>query len=204
MEQGDKMRVKRWLKEMPALAIIGTVLFGVLAVGGSLLVWGSNFAQDMVHNQLAAQKIVFPAKGAANFSPKEFPGLQRYAGQAVDSGPKAKAYANQFINVHLQGIGGGKTYSQLSAESMANPNDAKLAGQVATVFKGETLRGLLLYAWGWSVVGLIAYWVGIAAFLGAIGVGGALVISFLMHEKHVKAEEKAQTPGFSATPAAVA
>jgi hypothetical protein len=197
------MRVKQWLKEMPALAIIGTVLFGVLAVGGSLLIWGSNFAQNMVHDQLSAQKISFPAKGSPSLDPKEFPGLQRYAGQAVDSGPKAKAYANQFINVHLKGIGGGKTYSELSAQSMASPNDTKLAGTVQTMFRGETLRGLLLYAWGWSVVGLIAYWVGIAAFLGAIGVGGALVISFLMHERHVKAEEKAQTPGFTATPAPV-
>jgi hypothetical protein len=198
-----EMRVKNWLKEMPALAIIGTILFGVLAVGGTLLMWGSNFAQDMVHNQLSAQKIVFPAKGAANFSPAEFPGLQRYAGQAVDSGPKAKAYANQFINVHLQGIGGGKTYSQLSAQSLANPNDAKLAATVQTMFRGETLRGLLLYAWGWSVVGMIAYWVGIAAWLGALGVAGALVLGFVFHEREVKAERKAEARGFDPTPVAV-
>ena len=198
------MRVKRWLKEMPALAIIGTVLFFVLAVGGSLLLWGSNFASNMVHDQLSAQKITFPAKGSPSLDPKEFPGLQRYAGQAVDNGPKAKAYANQFINVHLQGIGGGKTYSELSAQSLANPNDAKLAATVQTMFRGETLRGLLLYAWGWSVVGMIAYWVGIFAWIGAIGVGGALLISFLLHERDVKAEEKAHAPGFTATPAPVA
>ncbi len=196
-------RLRSWLKEMPSLAIIGAILFIVLAVGSVLLLWGSNFADNMVHDQLASQKIVFPAKGAANFSPQEFPGLQRYAGQTVDSGPKAKAYANQFIAVHLEGIGGGKTYSQLSAEAQANPNDTKLAGTVATMFKGETLRGLLLYAWGWSVVGMIAYWVGIAALLGAIGVAGALVIGFLMHERDVKAHAVAPTTG-GAMPAPVA
>jgi len=198
------MRVKQWLKEMPALAIIGAILFFVLAVGGTLLLWGSNFADNMVHDQLAAQKIVFPQKGAANFSPQEFPGLQQYAGQSVDNGPKAKAYANQFIAKHLVGIGGGKTYSELSAQSLANPNDAKLAATVQTMFRGETLRGLLLYAWGWSVVGMIAYWVGIAAWLGAIGVAGALVLGFLLHGHEAKAREKATTPDFTATPAPVA
>jgi hypothetical protein len=35
-----------------------------------------------------------------------------------------------------------------SAASQANPSDAKLAGQVLTLFKGETLRGLRLNAFG--------------------------------------------------------
>ena len=174
------------IKEMPVLAIIGSVLFMVLAVGGVLLLWGANFADNMVHDQLSAQKISFPQKGAESFDPKVYPGLQQYAGQAVDSGPKAKAYANEFINVHLKGIGGGKTYSELSAQSLANPNDAKLAGTVQTMFKGETLRGLLLYAWGWSVVGAIAFWVGIAALLGALVVGLALLIGFAAHERRLR------------------
>ena len=29
-------------------------------------------------------------------TPAEFPGLQQYAGQKVDNGPKAKAYANEY------------------------------------------------------------------------------------------------------------
>ena len=62
-------------------------------------------------------------------------------------------------------MAGGKTYSQVSARA-ANPNDTVLAGQVATLFKGETLRGLLLYAWGWSVVSTIALYAAIAALIG--------------------------------------
>ena len=42
------------------------------------------------------------------------------------------------------------------------------AGQVAVAFKGETLRGLLLYAWGWSVVSTIALYAGIAALIGFV------------------------------------
>src|SRR5438132_1199806 len=82
-------------------------------------------------------------------------------------GTKAKAYANQFINKQLQSVANGKTYSQVSAAAQANPTDTKLAAQVQTLFRGETLRGLLLYAWGWSVVGHIASLAAWGAFIGA-------------------------------------
>ena len=179
------MRARNWFKTVPALVIIGSMLFLVLAVGGGLLLWGSNFANNMVHNQLSEQKIVFPPKGPA-LDVKEFPGLEKYAGQTVDNGPKAKAYADQFIKVHLKQIAGGKTYSEVSALSRANPDDKALEGQVQTLFRGETLRGLLLNVWGWATVGAIASWVGIAALLGAIAVFGALVLGFMMHERQIK------------------
>jgi hypothetical protein len=189
------MRVKDWLKTVPSLAIIGTILFAVLAVGGGLLLFGSNFSKNMVHDQLAQQRITFPAKGSPTLDPQEFPGLQQYAGQAVDTGPKAKAYANEFIAAHLKKASGGKTYSEVSALSQADPGNTKLAAQVQTLFRGETLRGLLLYAWGWSVVGAIAYWAGLAALLGALGVLGALAMGFLLHERQIKlAVAKLATP----------
>ena len=189
------MRVKDWLKTVPSLAIIGTILFAVLAVGGGLLLFGSNFSKNMVHDQIAQQRITFPAKGSPTLDPQEFPGLQQYAGQAVDTGPKAKAYANEFIAAHLKKASGGKTYSEVSALSQADPGNTKLAAQVQTLFRGETLRGLLLYAWGWSVVGAIAYWAGLAALLGALGVLGALAMGFLLHERQIKlAVAKLATP----------
>jgi hypothetical protein len=107
------MRVWNWLKTVPALVIIGSMLFCVLAVGGGLLLWGSNFASNMVHSQLSEQKIAFPPKGPA-LDPKEFPAC-RMRGQTVDNGPKAKAYADQFIKAHLKQVAGGKTYSEVSA-----------------------------------------------------------------------------------------
>jgi hypothetical protein len=66
----------------------------VLGAGGGLLLFGANFGLDMVHSQLNAQDISFAAKGSPGLSPAEFPGLQQYAGQKVDTGPKAKAYAS--------------------------------------------------------------------------------------------------------------
>jgi len=146
--------------------VVEVILTVILGVGGGLLLFGSNFGLNMVHSQLDAQGITFPAKGSPALSPKEFPDLQRYAGQKVDTGPKAKAYANGFINRHLAAVAGGKTYSQVSTLSQADPTNATLTGQVATLFKGETLRGLLLYAWGWSVVSTLALYAAIGALIG--------------------------------------
>ena len=99
-----------------------------------------------VHSQLAAQKIVFPAtqrrgQGAA---PADAAAMRQYAGQLMTNGAQAQVYADHFIAVHLARSAGGKTYSQLSAKALANPEDTTLAGQVETVFKGTTLRGMLL------------------------------------------------------------
>jgi hypothetical protein len=159
--------------------IVEVILTVILGVGAGLLFYGSNFGLDMVHSQLSAQNISFPAKGSPGLDPKEFPGLQQYAGQRVDSGPKAKAYANEFIQVHLQGVAGGQTYSQVSAKAQANPTDQKLAGQVNTLFKGETLRGLLLYAWGWSVVSRIALYAAIGALVGFVIMLGVTIGDFV-------------------------
>ena len=89
-----------------------------------------------------------------------------------DSAKEAKAYANDFIGVHLQAIGGGKSYSEVSAAWMANPKDQKLAQQRQTMFMGETLRGTLLGAWGWGTMGTIATIAGIVL----IGIGAVLLI----------------------------
>jgi hypothetical protein len=146
--------------------VVEVILAVILGVGSGLLFYGSNFGLNMVHTQLTAQNISFPAKGSPALNPAEFPDLQRYAGQKVDTGPKAKAYANGFIARHLDSVAGGKTYSQLSTAAQADPTNAKLTAQVATMFKGETLRGLLLYAWGWSVVSTIALFAAIGALIG--------------------------------------
>ena len=156
-------------------AAVEAVLLVVLVVGGGLLAWGGGFAHNMVHDQLTSQQIRFPAKGTPALDAKEFPGLQRYAGQLVNSGPKAKAYANEFIGAHLNAVAGGQTYSQVATAAQADPTNAKLTAQKATLFQGETLRGLLLYAWGWSVVGMIASIVSYGAFAGGLVVLLALV-----------------------------
>jgi len=132
-----------------------------IAAAGILAFVGGNYADQVVHDQLSPQKITFPKTEAEGL----FPDLQEYAGQRVDNGEKAKAYAEKFINRHLHEIAGGLTYAEVSAKAMAAPDDEKLAGQKATLFQGETLRGLLLSVWGWSMVATIAMIAGIVLFV---------------------------------------
>jgi hypothetical protein len=152
--------------------IILTAVGGVLAVGlliaGGLLTWGYHFASSTVRDQLAAQQIFFPAKGSAALaSPEIGPYLNQYAGQQLTTGAQAEAYADHFIKVHLKEVAGGKTYAQVSTEAQANPTDQKLQAQVQTLFRGETLRGMLLNAYAFWKFGQIALYSAIAGFVGA-------------------------------------
>jgi hypothetical protein len=145
----------------------GILLALVLVVAGSLLTWANNFVGNEVHTQLAAQKIFFPPKGSPAIAGPQFADMQQYAGQQLTTGAQARVYADSFIGVHLEEAGGGKTYAQLSSAAQAAPDDAKLQGQVATMFKGETLRGLLLNAYAFGTMGTIAGIAAIAAFIAA-------------------------------------
>jgi hypothetical protein len=158
---------------------VGVGLTALLIVGGSLLTWAHNYTTNEVHDQLAAQQIVFPAKGSEALTAlpaADRKAMEQYAGQLMTRGDQAETYADHFIAVHLKGIGGGQTYSQLSAKSLAAPTDTKLAAQVETMFKGETLRGLLLNAYAFGKMGTIA---GIGAIVVFVGGGILLVLSAL-------------------------
>jgi hypothetical protein len=167
------------------VSVAGLVIAALLVVAGSLLTWAHNFVTDEVHTQLAAQKIYFPPKGSDAIKGPEYKEMQKYAGQQLTTGAQAETYANHFIANHLKAIGGGKTYAQLSAESMANPKDTKLAETVQTVFKGETLRGLLLNAYAFGTMGTIA---GIAALVSFVGAGIMLILGALglWHSRRVE------------------
>jgi hypothetical protein len=159
--------------------LLGTagVAIGVitLAVAG-LALWGSAYIHNTVTSELAAQQVYFPPaaafahpKAGTEITPSMIPSVSQYAGQQMLTGQQAEAYADHFIAVHLAEIGGGKTYSQLSALSLASPKNAALAAQVQTVFRGDSLRSMLLNAFGWWKVSQIAYIASLAMFgLGAI------------------------------------
>ncbi len=167
-------------------AIVGFAAAAILLVAGGLLLWGSTYVHNTVQSQLAEQQISFPPQAAfahpkagTEITPSMIPLVSQYAGQQLLTGQQAEAYADHFIAVHIAEIGGGKTYSQLSTEAQAQPKNTVLAGQVATVFKGETLRSMLLNAYGWWKVSQITYIISLACFalggLTAIGTGLALV-----------------------------
>src|SRR3974377_126725 len=153
------------------LVIAGFAAAVLLAVAGALLLWGSTYVHNTVQNQLAAQQISFPPQSAfahpvagTEITPSMVPSVSQYAGQQLLTGQQAEAYADHFIAVHITNMTGGKTYSQLSAQSLATPNDTTLAAEVSTVFKGETLRSILLNAYGWWKVSQITYIAAIISF----------------------------------------
>ena len=186
---------------------VGAVVTAALLVAGALLTWGSNFAEDYVHDELSSQNIVFPP--AAALEEEGRTDLVDFGGQTVDTGDEAEAYAS-FIDGHLQGIADGATFADLgtperearAAVEAATADGAdedtiaelqatadEISTQRNTLFKGETLRGLLLSAFAWSTVGRIAGYAAIAAFVAG-GVMLALVLLGLRHHHKVVLQER--------------
>jgi hypothetical protein len=148
-------------------------LIGILAFVAGFAFWASSFATGQVHDNLAAQKISFPAANSPAITAlpaADAAAMKVYAGQALTTGPQAETYADHFIAVHLNKIGGGQTYSQVSALAQAAPTNTALAGEVQTLFRGETLRGLLLNSYGWSQIGSYAFYAAIGLAVAAFAV----------------------------------
>lgn len=138
------------------LFILSIVLTLVIVLASVAAYSGKRFADNQIKRQLIQEKINFPPAGSKALDPKEYPTLQKYAGQQVDTGEKAKAYADEFIWKHLMKMSNGKTYAEISSESMANPEDKKLAELKNTMFMGNMLRSSLLTAYAFSIFGSIA------------------------------------------------
>jgi hypothetical protein len=151
----------------------GIVVAAVLLVAGCLLTWASSFATSNVHDQLAAQQITMPV-AAALTTPTMKANLSQYAGQELTTGEQAKAYADHYIQAHMDAAANGKTYSQVSGEYLAaakadpTAQATKDLGQLRqTLFMGTTLRGMLLNAYAFATLGTIAMWAAVAAFAGS-------------------------------------
>lgn len=183
------------------LASGGVAIAVILLIAGGLLTWGHSFIKHQVHSQLAQQQIFFPPKGNVALAPKAIgPYLNQYAGKQMLNGQEAEAYANHFIAVHLQEIGGGLSYAQLSAKAMALPKGSPAyvaaEGKVQTVFQGTTLRGLLLEAYAFGTFGQIALVAAVASFILA-GIMMLLTVAGLWHFRRVPAD--AEFPAVRAT-----
>jgi hypothetical protein len=172
------------------LAAVGLVVAIVMAIAGGLLIFASNFTANTVSTELSAQQIFFPPADALS------PDLQQYAGQQVTTGAQAKAYSSM-IAEHLDAVADGKTYSQVSGEWIASSEDPTkrdpaLGAQRQTLFMGETLRGLLLNTYAFSIFGMLALVAGIVALISAVVL---LVLSFLGWRHAHKVPEDAVVGG---------
>jgi hypothetical protein len=147
---------------------VGTVLTVVLIVAGVGLVIGYSFTSSQVRSQLQEQKVFFPTVGGRDYQDLVKAHLTQYAGEEVLTGSEAQIFANDIIGVDTTEISGGKTYAQLSSKSLSDPGNTALANQVELVFRGDTLRGLLLNAYAFGFMGQIALFGAIAAFVLAL------------------------------------
>jgi hypothetical protein len=191
----DEVRLPRRTIDKVLIGI-GTVAAVVFAVSGGLLMWGSNFAEDYVYDELSSQNVFFPDEASLQEEGRD--DLVQYAGEQVTTGGEAQAYAG-FIAGHMEGIADGQTYAEIDDRGAAQAvEDAResgaseaeiaelqatadqLKGQRDSLFRGETLRGLLLTSYAWATIGRIA---GIAAWVAFAGaaVMAALVVAGLMH-----------------------
>jgi hypothetical protein len=156
----------------------GAVVAVVLIVLGAMAIYGGQFGRDNVRDRLEPQNITFPPAEA--MTPEERADIGEFAGEKVDTGVEAEAFS-RYIGGHLVGVNDGKTYSETSAEARAleenDPARVELDAKVQTLFRGETLRSILLNAYGWWTVATIALWAGVAmviagAFLGILAILG--------------------------------
>lgn len=185
----------------------GFAITVVMLVAGGLLTWGANFSNDYVDDELSAQNITFPPEEVLIEEGRD--DLAQFGGDFVNTGEEAEAYAS-YIGGHLENIAGGMTYSEVpdraaraavaeAVESGAPQSEIdelqatadQLSGQRDTLFKGETLRGLLLSAYAWSTMGQIAGIAATVAFVGA-AVMFLLSVAGIVHLRKVTHHTTAQ------------
>jgi hypothetical protein len=176
MNWREKMKRKNFDK------IVTAVGFGIavtLFVGAGLLNWGASFAQDSVKNQLDNQNISFPAAEAMPEATKAQ--LAKWSEMKVTTGEMARDYSDLYIWEHMKGasiaaVGKPVTYSEVSGMYMGlirggstdTAQIAKLGDLRQTLFMGNTLRGMLLTAYAFGTLGVIASYGAIAALAGGV------------------------------------
>ena len=161
-------------------SVIGLLLAGFLIVIGGILQFGGNFATDQVAAQLEPQAITIPAE---NGDPKVADDVKKFFAdngeKVMTTGKQAQMYADHYIGFHMSEM---PTYAAASGANRAaagalaaDPTNPELqaaakqaSGMVETVFKGETLRGMLLNAYAFGTLGQIAMVASYVSFAGGI------------------------------------
>ena len=187
------MNRKAWDQIVSASAAVIAVAMIVL---GGFAIYGGNFGRDNVQTRLEPQNITVPRFDA--MTPEEQQAVGAFAGQQVTNGAQAEAFS-RYIGGHLAAVNDGKTYSETSGEARAEGLDpdvaAELQGKADTLFKGETLRSILLNAYGWWTVATIALFAGYAMVALGIVLGVLAILGF----RHAKRAEAARNEAPSTT-----
>ena len=170
------MKRKNFDKIVTAVGFGLTVILFIMA---GLLNWGATFASDSVKSQLDNQNITFPAAETMPEATRDE--LAKWAEKKVTTGEMARDYSDLYIWEHMKGssiaaVGKPATYSEVSSMYMGlvrggssdTAQIAKLGDLRQTLFMGNTLRGMLLTAYAFGTMGVIAGYGAIAALGGAV------------------------------------
>jgi hypothetical protein len=182
----------------------GAVVAVVLIALGAMAIYGGNFGRQNVRDRLQPQNISFPPADA--MTPQEVAEVGAFAGQKVENGVQAEAFS-RYIGGHLQAVNDGKTYSETSAAARQEGLDPQVAtdlqAKADTLFKGETLRSILLNAYGWWTIATIALWAGVAMVIAGVFLGILAILGFrharkgsAMYTEH-PANTRANTPEYA-------
>lgn len=106
-----------------------------------------------------------------------------------------------------RGPGGGAGRTRSGRQSGCAPSDggspggrdATLAAQKATLFQGETLRGILLNAYGWAQLGQYMLFAGIGAAAAALIVLGTFVFELVADRRRAPVADGRDVPGKAAS-----
>ena len=167
---------KTWDRLVSTAAAVVAVALIVL---GGIAIYGGQFGRDSVRDRLVPEKVAFPPLSA--MTPQEQAEVGNFAGQQVDTGPEAEAFS-RYIAGHLAEVNEGKTYSETSAAARQDGLDPKTAADLQAkadvLFKGETLRSILLNAYGWWTVATLALWAGVAMIIAGVLLGVLAILGF--------------------------
>ena len=170
----------------------------LLFLFAGLLNWGATFAEENVASQLEMQNIAFPAEDGLPDATRTQ--LAKWAEQKVVTGEMARDYSDLYILEHMKAsatavMGKAATYSEVSGAYMGlvrgGSTDTKKIEQLGdlrqTLFMGNTLRGMLLQAYAFGTMGVIAGYAALASLGGAI-LFLVLGVAAVLHRRHTGEE----------------
>lgn len=180
------------------ISIVSLGFAALLLLFAGLLNWGASFASDNVASQLAMQNISFPAVESLPTATKGQ--LSKWAEQKVVTGEMARDYSDLYILEHMNAsatavTGKPATYSEVSGIYMGlvrgGSTDVEKIKQYGdlreTLFMGNTLRGMLLQAYAFGTMGMIAGYAAMASLGGAI-LFLILGIAAVLHRRNTSEE----------------
>jgi hypothetical protein len=180
------------------ISIVSLGFAALLLLFAGLLNWGASFADDNVASQLAMQNISFPAVESLPAATKEQ--LTKWADQKVMTGEMARDYSDLYILEHMNAsaiavTGKPSTYSEVSGVYMGlvrgGSTDVEKIKQYGdlreSLFMGNTLRGMLLQAYAFGTMGIIAGYAAMASLVGAV-LFFILGIAAVLHRRNTSEE----------------